>query len=277
MHPLLQTILVTVLVPAAVAAFFVLVSALAAPGRWRSALVAGGLGAAWCTGVWLAVRAPRWPAVQAADWHFYAVVLAAGAVLVTPWWRGAAAPRAVAGWVFLAASFAVITHRFLSGLWPAAGAWLWPVGAAALALLAAFAVGAVGRRVQAAVTASSLMSFAVFCSAALVLGGSASLAHAAGIFAAACGAAWVVSWALRRQVDMLPAGFVAAVILGGLILQGVVYAQLRPSSALVLALAWPLAAGVGWFGRHGSGASRVFLCLGAIVVPGALAVWLTKG
>jgi len=277
MHPLLQTILVTVFAPAAVAGFFVLVSALAAPGRWRSALVACGLGVAWCTGVWLAVRAPRWPAVQATDWHFYAVVLAAGAVLVTPWWRGAAAPRAMAGWVFLSAVFAVMTHRFLAGLWPTAGAWLWPVGAGALALLAALAVGTVGRRVQAAVTASGLMSLAILSSAALVLGGSASLAHAAGIFAAASGAAWLVSWALRRQVDMLPAGFVAAVILGGLILQGVIYAQLRPASALLLALAWPLAAGVVWFGRHGSGASRVALCLGAIVVPGVLAVWLAKG
>lgn len=277
MHPLLQTILVTVLAPAAVAAFFVLVSALAAPGRWRSALVACGLGVAWCTGVWLAVRAPRWPAGQAADWQFYAVVLAAGAVLVTPWWRGAAAPRAVAGWVFLAAFFAVMTHRFLAGLWPAAGAWLWPVGGAALALLAAFAVGAVGRRVQAAVTTSGLMSFAVLCSAALVLGGSASLAHAAGSFAAACGAAWIVSWGLRRQVDMLPAGFVAAVIMGGLIMQGVIYAQLPPASALLLALAWPLAAGAAWLGRHGSGMSRVVLSLGTIVVLGVLAVWLAKG
>lgn len=277
MHPLLQTISVTVLVPAAVAALLVLFSAVAAPGRWRSALVACGLGAAWCAGVWWAVRAPRWPAVQAADWHFYAVVLATAMVLITPWWRGAAAPRAIAGFVFLAVVFAVMTHRFLAGLWPAAGAWLWPAGCGLLALLAAYGIGVSGRRMQAAVTASGLMLFAVLCSAALVLGGSASLAHAAGIFAAASGAAWLVSLALRRQVDLLPTGWVAAVILGGLLLSGVAYAQLPLGAALLLGLTWPLAAVVTWLGRHGAGAFRVALFLGSILVPGALAVWLAKG
>jgi hypothetical protein len=277
MHPLLQTVLVTVLAPAAVAAGFVLLATVAAPGRWRSALVACGIGAAWCTGLWWAVRAPRWPALQAADWHFYAVAAASVVVLITPWWRGAAVGRWVGGFVFFAATFAVMLHRYLAGLWPAPSAWLWPIGGAGLALLFAAAVGASGRRVQAAVTLCGLMIFGVLSSGALVLGGSATLAHAAGIFAAGCGAAWVISLLLRRQVDLLPVAFMAAVILGGLLLQGVVYAQLRPVAALVLAAAWPLAATVAWLARHRSGTTRVALFLVALVLPAVWAVWLAGG
>jgi hypothetical protein len=277
MHPLLQTVLVTVLVPAAVAGAFVLVAAWTAPGRWRSALWGGGLGVAWCTGVWLAVRAPRWPAVQASDWHFFAVAVAAVVVMVTPWWRGRAVWRWWGGVLFFGVVFALILHRFLAALWPAPGAWLWPAGAAALAVVSAAAVGLAGRQVQAAATAAGLMSFGILSSAALVLGGSASLAHASGILAAACGAAWAVSLLLRRQVDMLPAGFVAATVFGGLLVQGVVYAQLRPVSALVLALTWPAAAVVAKLARHASGGWRTALFLGAVVAPAAIAVWLANG
>jgi len=277
MHPLLQTVLVTVFVPAAVAAGFALVSTRVPPGRGRGAVLAWGLGAAWCAGLWLAVRAPRWPAVQASDWHFFAVAAASFAVLVTPWWRGGASRRWLAGFLFFAVFFAVMLHRYLAGLWPAPVAWLWPVGGALLAVVSAAAVGVSGRHVQAAATVAGVLFFAVLSSGALVMGGSASLAHASGILAAACGGGWVISLLLRRQVDMLPVGFVAAAICGGLLLQGVVYAQLPAWSALILALTWPAAAVVTWLARRIPGAWRVALFLVVVVVPSLAAVWLAKG
>lgn len=274
MHPLLQTILLTVLAPAAVAGSCVLLASLAAPGRWRSALIAAGVGAAWCVGVWLTVRAPGWPPKQASDWHFLAVVLVAAATLVTPWWRGVSVWRPLGGFVFWAAAFALVVRRFLAGIWPAAGAWIWSLGTGALALLSAYAVGAVGHYVQAAVTLAGLVFFSVPASVVLTLAGAASLGHSAGIFASACGAAWLVSFLLRRQVDMYPVGWVAATVLGGILLQGVVFGGVRPASALLLAVAWPLAAAVAWLLRRGAGSWRVAFTVGALAACGCGAVWL---
>jgi hypothetical protein len=274
MHPLIQTILLTVLAPAAVAGLCGLLSSLAAPGRWRSGLIAAGVGAAWCVGVWLTVRAPAWPPKQASDWHFLAVVLAMTSALVTPWWRGTSPWRPFAGFVFFAAAFAMMTRRFLVGLWPGAGAWFWPLGSGALALASAYGVGAVGRYVQAAVTLAGLVVFAMPVSVVLTLAGAASLGHAAGVFASACGAAWLVAFMFRRQVDMHPTGWVAATVLGGLVLQGVVFGGVRPAAALLLALAWPLAAFVAWLLRRGAGSWRVAFTVGALAICGAGAVWL---
>ena len=274
MHPLIQTMLLTVLAPAAVAGFCVLLASLAAPGRWRSALMAAGIGLAWCVGVWLTVRAPDWPPKQASDWHFLSVTLATAATLVAPWWRGTSPWRPFAGLVFFGTTFALILRRFLTGLWPGAGAWWWPVGSGALALASAYGVGAVGHYVQAAVTLAGLVIFTVPVSVVLTLAGAASHGHAAGVFASACGAAWLVSFVLRRQVDLHPTGWVAATVLGGILLQGVVFGGARPGAALLLALAWPMTASVAWLLRRGAGSWRVAFTVGTLVVCGAGAVWL---
>ena len=48
MHPLIQTIVPTVLVPVAVCGVSVLAASVLPPGRWRGALVGAGAAAAWC-------------------------------------------------------------------------------------------------------------------------------------------------------------------------------------------------------------------------------------
>ncbi len=275
MHPLLQTGLLTVLGPAVVAVLFLLAASLAAPGRWRSALAAVGLCVAWGVVVWWLVRAPGWPPLQASDWHFYGVALAAVAVLITPWWRGLVVWRLLAGFVFFAVLSGLIIQGFTDGLWAGPKFWLGPAGVAVLAVLGAASVGTVGHFVQAAATFFLLMVFSLLCSVVLVLGGAASLGQGAIICAAACGGAGLVSLLIRRQVDLLPVGFVAATILGGLLLQGVVDGGLPGRAALVLALAWPVLAVVAWALRRGAGSWRVALTLLVLLLPGAAAVWLT--
>lgn len=278
MHPLIEPILLTVLVPAGAAAIFLLVASVVAPGPWRGAVAACGLVVAWCLGVWLAVRVPRWPPLQASDWQFYGVLASGVLVLaVIPWWRGQTAGRALAGLIFFAVFLGLIVQRFLLGLWPGPGFWLWPAGAAALALLSTAAIGAIGHSVQAAATFFTLMLFSLFVSGALTLGGAASLGHAAGVSAAACGAAWLISLLLRRQVDLLPTGFVMATLLGGLILQGVIYANLSGRAALILAMILPMAAIVALVLRRGSGSWRAALTLLVVLILGALAVLWVRG
>jgi len=276
MHPLLQTGLVTVLAPAVVAALFLLAASVAPPGRWRSALAALGLAAGWGLGVWLAVRPPRWPPVQSSDWFFFGVALAAVLVVITPLWRGSSWPRVAGGLIFLAVVFGLVVQRYLAGQWPGPVFWLVPLAAAGLALLGVASAGSVGHSVQAAATFFLLMVFSVFVSVALTLAGSASYGHMAGILASACGAAWIVSLLLRRQVDLVPVGFVAGVILGGLLLQGIIFSNLPLRSALVLAAAWPATAVAAWLLRRGAGTWRVALTVVALIVPMALGLWWTQ-
>lgn len=265
MHPLLQTMLLTVAVPAAVAGGFVLAASGMPPGRWRSGLVAAGLAVAWCAGSWLAVRAPRWPAQQASDWQFYAVAVAGVVVLLTPFADVRRAWRWLAGFVFFALFFALLLQRMLAGLWPEPGAFVWPLGLAALALINAGAVSRVGHSVQAAWTFFALIIFSSSAAALLALSGSASLGHSAGLLASACGGVWLVAALLRRQLEMGPTGFVAATIGAGLLAQGVLLSDLKPWAALLVACSWPAASMVSWLLRHRSGRVRAPLTVTVIV------------
>jgi hypothetical protein len=259
MHPLLQTILLTVLVPAMVAGCFALAASWLPPGRWRNGMVAAGLAAAWCAGSWLAVRVPRWPAMQAADWQFYAVAVAGAVASLTPVWGARRTWRWLAGFAFFLLFFMLLLQRVLAGLWPGPGAFVWPAGLAALALVNTGAASRVGHSVQAAWTFFALLVFSVLTSALLALSGAASLAHGAGLMALACGGIWLVSWALRRQMDLGPGAFVAVVILGGLLVQGLFLSGLKGQAALVVGLVWPAAAGLAWLLRHRTGAFRATL------------------
>lgn len=274
MHPLIQTILLTVLVPATVAGCFALAASWLPPGRWRSGMVAAGLAAGWCAGSWLAVRVPRWPAMQAADWQFYAVAAAGVLALVGPIRNAARAWRWLAGFFFFAVFFALLLQRVLVGLWPGPGVLAWPLGLAAVSLLNAGAVERVGRSVQAAWTFFILVVFAVPLSALLTLSGAASIGHGVGLLASACGGSWLVAWGLRRQVDFGPVGFVVAVVLGGLIGQGVFFGGLGASSAGLAALAWPAATGSVWLVRQGSGKIRAGFATAVVAAFGGVALWL---
>jgi hypothetical protein len=272
MHPLIQTMLLTALVPSLVAGFFALAASWVPPGRWRSGLVAAGLAVAWCAGSWLAVRAPRWPAMQAADWQFYAVASAGVIALITPFLNLKRAWSWLAGFVFFAVFFALLLQRMLAGLWPGPGALVWPLGLAALALINAGAVSRVGHSVQAAWTFFALLVFSVFSSALLTLSGAVSLGHSAGLLASACGGVWLVSWALRRQVDLGLAAFVSSIILGGLLVQGLFFGGLPWPAALVMGVAWPAAAVLSFLTRHGAGVWRAAVATVLIAVAGGVAL-----
>jgi hypothetical protein len=256
MHPLIQTMVLTVLLPAVAGGAFMLAAALVPPGRWRNTMAALGLAAGWGLGVWWTVRVPHWPPGQAADWQFYAVVAAAVLALITPAWRTPFRWQWLAGFVFYALFFALLLQRVLAGLWPEQGVWIWPAGLAALALLNATAVERVGHSVQAAWTLFGLTAFSVVVSAGLTLAGSMALGHAAGILASAAGAMWVVAWVWRRQFSLGAVAFVATLIVGGLLAQGVLLAGLKPAVALLWSAGWPAAAAVAWLLRHRSGVVR---------------------
>jgi len=274
MHPLLQTILLTALLPAAVAGSCVFAASWLPPGRWRSGLIALGLALAWCAGAWLTVRAPRWPVAQAADWQFYAVAVAGIAAFLVPLREAERSWRWLAAFLFFALFFLLLLQRVLSGLWPGPGAVVWPLGLAALALVNAGAVERVGHSVQAAWTFLGLVVYAVFVSASLALSGAASLGHGVGLLASACGGMWLVSWGLRRQVDLGPVAFVASVIAGGLVVQGLFFAGLNASASLVMGLVWPVAAVAVRLLRHGSGVIRIWVLLVVLVVSLGVALLL---
>lgn len=276
MHPLIHTIVPTVLVPVVVCGLSVLAAAVLPPGRWRGAVIGAGTAAAWCLGVWLAVRTPRWPPMQAADWQFYAVVIAGILALVFPWGSTTVWQRGAAGFVFFAAFFVLLAHRFLVGLWPGLAAIAWPAGLAVLAVLNVWAVAGVARSVQAAATSCGIMIFSMLASAGLALGGAATLGHSAGILAAAAGAAWVVSWVWRRQMDSLPAAFAATVVLGGLLTQGVLFGGLNPVAALWFGAAWPAASLAARALRQGGGKLRVGFVMGVLAACCGAALWQLK-
>lgn len=268
MHPLLQTMVLTVLVPAVIAGVVLLLAAWVPPGRERNALVGLGLAGAWCVGVWVTVRSPLWPPGQAADWQFYGVVAAGLLAGVTLLWRWPWRWQWLAGGVFLVGFFALLLQRILSGLWPGPGAWAWPLGLGVLALLNAASISRVGHSVQGAWTFVALTGFSVLLSAGLALGGSAALGHAAGILAAACGAMWLVAWAFRRQIGFGPVALVFVVAAGGLLSQGILLAACRPMIGLVLAFSWPLAAVAASALRHGAGVVRAGVIFACVVGPG---------
>lgn len=273
-HPLLPNILLTALLPAAVAGFIAFVASWLPPGRWRSGFVALGLAIAWCAGSWLAVRVPRWPPAQAADWQFLAVALAGLLAFAAPLREAPRAWRWLASFFFFAVFFALLLQRILAGLWPGPGAMVWPLGLGALALANAGAVARVGHSVQAAWTFFALVLFTVLVSALLALAGAASLGHGIGLLASACGGMWLVSWGLRRQVDLGPAAFVVTLICGGLLVQGLFFAGLKAQATLVVGLAWPVASGVAWLLRHASGVIRAGAVTAVVAACGGAALWL---
>lgn len=274
MHPLAEPALLTVLVPGGVTALCVLTASLLPPGRWRGSLVAAGTAAGWCLGIWLAVRTPRWPPAQAADWQFASVAAAGVAAVLLPFatirtgWRFAGAA------LFFTLLFALVAWRFLAGLWPAPAAFAWPAGLALAATLNVWAIATAARSIQAAAAAFGLLVFSLLASAALALAGSAVLGHSFGILAAVAGAAWIVSWVLRRQLDPLPAAFVATTVYGGLLAQGLLFGGLPPSAAACLAAAWPTAAVVAALLRSARGHLRVVFVLVALAALAGGAVLL---
>lgn len=276
MHPWVQVLVPTVLVPVAVCGVFFLAASIAPPGRWRGALTGAGLAAAWCAGVWFAVRVPRWPPLQAADWQFCAVAAAGLLALSFPAVSTTAKRGGLAGFAFFAVFFTLLAWRFLASLWPGWAAWAWPAGLAALAVSNVWGVACVGRSVQMAAASFAVMMSGVLVSAGLAMGGSVALGHSAGILAAAAGGAWVVSWLLRRQSDPVPAAFVITVVLGGLLAQGVLFGGLNPAAAAWFGGAWPAAALVSRLARHTSGQLRVGFILGTLAGCCGAALWQVK-
>lgn len=276
MHPLIQTMLLAVLVSAATAGVCALVSVLVPPGRWRNGLVGFGLALAWCLAVALTIRTPRWPPMQAADWQFYAVVFAGAVCVAGPIWRMAAAWRALACVLACSVFFVLLGRRVLEGIWPAPEAWLLPAGFGVAAMVSMISIGHVARSVQAAWTFFAMTTFSVIVSGAAALAGAVSLGHAAGIFAAASGAAWIVSWVFRRQTGAEPAAFVAVVVLGGLLVQASLLGELPGISALVFAAAWPVAAIASLLLRHAPGPWRAGVTSGFLAAVALVAFWLAK-
>jgi hypothetical protein len=178
------------------------------------------------------------------------------------------------GATFFTVLFALIAWRFLSGLWPAPAAFAWPAGLALAAILNVWAMAAAARSVQAAASAFGLLVFSLLACAALALAGSAVLGHSFGILAAVAGAAWIVSWILRRQLDPLPAAFVATTICGSLLAQGLLFGTLPPSAAACLAGAWPAAAAIAALLRPARGHLRVVFVLLTLIFLGGAAVLL---
>lgn len=228
--------------------------------------VAVGAAAGWCLGIWLAVRTPRWPPGQAADWQFVAVAAAGLAAVILSFILTRPSLRLAVGTTFFALFFTLLTHRFLAGLWPGPGAFLWPAGLVGIALLNVWAIVSVARSVQAAATTFGLLLFTLFASAALALGGSAVLGHSFGVLASVAGAFWIISWALRRQIDALPAAFVVTAISGGLLAQGMLFGGLKPNAAALFAAAWPAASVTVQLLRHTPGNLRVGLFLFTLAV-----------
>lgn len=274
MHPLLQTMLLTVLVPVAVAGGWRLMVGWFSPGRWRDGLTAAGLAVAWCAGMVVTVRWPQWPPLQAADWQFYGVVLAGALALVSPWWKQPLGGRWIAALVLASLFFVLLLHR----LWHPPMLLWGPVLLGGVVLLNAFAIERVGRYIQATWTFFVLTVFAVMVSTSLMLGGSAVLGHAAGLLAAACGAMWVVSAIWRRQLGLAQTGFVSSILLGGLLAQGVLLSGMPRSAAWLLALAWWPSAVAAWLLRHGTGQVRAIIVTLLVLAPCIAAlVWLRAG
>lgn len=272
MHPLLQTMLLTVLVPVAVGGVALLLASWASPGRWRDGLAAAGLAAAWCTGMVATVRWPQWPPLQAADWQYYGVVVAGVLALVSPWWKKPLGGRWIAALVLASLFFVLLLHR----LWHPPMVLWGPVLLGGAVLLNAIAVERVGRYIQATWTFFALTVFAVMVSSALMLGGSAMLGHAAGLLAAASGAMWVVSAIWRRQLGLAQTGFVVAILLGGLLAQGVLLSGMPRSVALLLSVAWWPAAVIAWLLRHGSGQVRAIIVTLLVLAPCIAALILLR-
>jgi hypothetical protein len=272
MHPLLQTMLLTVFVPSVIAGAVLLVASWFPPGRWRDGLTASGLAAAWCTGMIATVRWPQWPPLQAADWQFYGVLTVGALALVSPWWKQSLRGRWLAGLVLASLFFVLLLHR----LWHPPMLLWGPVLLGGGVLLSAVAVERVGRYIQATWTFFALTVFAVMVSTALMLGGSAMLGHAAGLLAAASGAMWVVSAIWRRQLGLAQTGFVVAILLGGLLAQGVLLSSMPRSAALLLSVAWWLAAVIAWLLRHGSGQVRAIIVTLLVLAPCIAALILLR-
>jgi hypothetical protein len=272
MHPLLQTMLLTVLVPAAIAGAVLLLASWFSPGRWRDGLTAAGLAAAWCAGVMATVRWPQWPPMQAADGQFYGVVTVGVLALVSPWWKQPLRGRWLAGLVLASLFFVLLLHR----LWHPPMLLWGPLLMGGGVLLSAVAIERVGRYNQAAWTFFALTVYAVMVSTALMLGGSATLGHKAGLLAAACGAMCVVSVVWRRQLCLAQTGLVAAVLLGGLLAQSVFLSEMPRPAALLLAMAWWPAAVASWLLRHGSGQVRAVIVTLMFIAPCVAALILLQ-
>lgn len=215
------------------------------PWRWPSGLLAAGLAVAWFAGSPRAVRAARWPAIQSADWQFDPVASVGAIVLIALLVDLRRARSWLACFVFFAGFFALLLQRMLVGLWPGPGAWVWPLGLTALALVNAGALSRVGPSVQASWTFFALLVFSVLSSVLLTFSGAASLGHSAALLASACGAVWLVSWALRRPVDLGLAAFVSLSTRGGLFLQGLIFGGLPWPVTLLIGVVWPAAAASG--------------------------------
>lgn len=269
---MIQTMLLTVLVPAVIAGGWRLMVGWFSPGRWRDGLTAAGLAAAWCTGMVATVRWPQWPPSQAADWQFYGVLVAGFLALVSPWWKQPLRGRWLAGLVLSSLFFVLLLHR----LWHPPMLLWGPVLLGVAVLLNAIAVERVGRYIQATWTFFVLTFFAVMVSTALMLGGSAVLGHAAGLLAAACGAMWVVSAIWRRQLGLAQTGFVVAILLGGLLAQSVLLSDMPRSAALLLTVAWWPAAVIAWLLRQGSGQVRAIIVALLVLAPCLAAVILLR-
>lgn len=220
-------------------------------------------------GVWLAVRTPRWPPAQAADWQFAAVAAAGLAAALLPLGTMRPLARWAGAGAFFAAFSVLLSQRFLAGLWPAPAALLWPAGLALAATLNVLAIASVARSIQAAAAAFGILVWSLLASATLGLAGSAVLGHSAGILASVAGAAWAVSWIFRRQLDALPAAFVVTTISAGLLSQGMFFGGLEPRSAACFAAAWPASAVMARLLRHAAGHLRVTVTLITLTAFGA--------
>ena len=213
---------------------------------------------------------PPLPAVESTDWLFHAVAVAA---LATPALVALGERPALVGgfrlflfggWLWLSLQ-SVIEYR-----WTPLQSVLGIAGLLALLLGLAWAFERLAE--ERAPHLSAVVGVMAFGAAALVLGLSASarLGQLAGAASVAVAVGWAL-WPLTRQPPLAKiVATLATLVLGGLLLNGYFYAELRWWNAL-LVMAAPLVALVA--GRRASREKKSFLiAVAAAVLPLALAV-----
>ena len=237
--PLLAGILVPAGLSTALLALSVRLGPEGSPPRGRQALWALSLAAAFLAGHAVVAGIPPLPPVDAGEWLFYFVPLAAAlsaieAIQETPEVLSRLARAALIYGLFF------LTFRPLIDM-----AWGRQKGAFLVLLLSLLVLSVwqglaeLSRSVRAPALLSALLASAACAAATLALSGSALLGQLAGVLASALAPFAII--AMWRPAHAPAGGLVApsVLILGALLAQGVYYSALSPSSALVL-LAAPL-------------------------------------
>lgn len=245
-------------------------------GGWGGPLA---LGAAYLAAHLAISGRPRMPAIEATEWLFHLAAVATLLALLQPLWRRAGAERLELGirmplfgtllWFSL--------QPFIEHHWtrPAAACWL--IGLLVLLLALAEVLDRLARlERRPEVLASLWILLSTGTALTLALSGTARIAQLCGATTAAVAVGWLLSWLSRRPALGPRAVSLAAVLLGGFVLDGYFFAGVPTASAVLLLGAAPLA----WWAERGrrEGGGRLgslkshLRSLGAAAVPVAAAV-----